>query len=75
LFFDIEGLIVELHSEEYAAMSPTTLEVNVQCDCALRVVGHIFIVVEYCFLGTRTIDSTKSKYTQSIFRCGKENHR
>ena len=28
LFFDIEGLIVELHSEEYAAMSPTTLEVN-----------------------------------------------
>ncbi|CRK99649.1 CLUMA_CG012960, isoform A [Clunio marinus] len=26
LFFDIEGLIVELHSEEYAAMSPTTLE-------------------------------------------------
>jgi hypothetical protein len=28
LFFDIEGLIVELHSEEYAAMSPTTLEVS-----------------------------------------------
>lgn len=28
LFFDIEGLIVELHSEEYAAMSPTTLEVK-----------------------------------------------
>jgi hypothetical protein len=28
LFFDIEGLIVELHSEEYAAMSPTTLEVH-----------------------------------------------
>lgn len=27
LFFDIEGLIFELHSEEYAAMSPTTLEV------------------------------------------------
>ncbi|XP_055317657.1 WD repeat-containing protein 7 isoform X2 [Sitodiplosis mosellana] len=26
LFFDIEGLIFELHSEEYAAMSPTTLE-------------------------------------------------
>lgn len=28
LFFDIEGLIFELHSEEYAAMSPTTLEVS-----------------------------------------------
>lgn len=28
LFFDVEGLIFELHSEEYAAMSPTTLEVN-----------------------------------------------
>lgn len=28
LFFDIEGLIFELHSEEYAAMSPGTLEVN-----------------------------------------------
>lgn len=27
LFFDVEGLIFELHSEEYAAMSPTTLEV------------------------------------------------
>lgn len=26
LFFDIEGLIFELHSEEYAAMSPSTLE-------------------------------------------------
>jgi WD repeat-containing protein 7 len=31
LFFDIEGLIVELHSEEYAAMSPTTLEVKFTC--------------------------------------------
>lgn len=30
LFFDIEGLIFELHSEEYAAMSPTTLEVSVK---------------------------------------------
>lgn len=28
LFFDIESLIFELHSEEYAAMSPTTLEVS-----------------------------------------------
>lgn len=28
LFFDIEGLIFELHSEEYAAMSPGTLEVS-----------------------------------------------
>lgn len=28
LFFDIEGLIFELHSEEYAAMSPTTLEAS-----------------------------------------------
>ena len=27
LFFDIEGLIVEMHSEEYQAMSPGTLEV------------------------------------------------
>ncbi|XP_049287940.1 WD repeat-containing protein 7 isoform X2 [Anopheles funestus] len=26
LFFDIEGLIFELHAEEYAAMSPNTLE-------------------------------------------------
>ncbi|XP_055600330.1 WD repeat-containing protein 7 isoform X2 [Uranotaenia lowii] len=26
LFFDIEGLIFELHAEEYAAMSPSTLE-------------------------------------------------
>lgn len=31
LFFDIEGLIFELHSEEYAAMSPTTLEVIYLC--------------------------------------------
>lgn len=30
LFFDIEGLIFELHSEEYAAMSPTTLEVSIE---------------------------------------------
>lgn len=30
LFFDIEGLIFELHSEEYAAMSPTTLEVSLK---------------------------------------------
>lgn len=29
LFFDIEGLIFELHSEEYAAMSPGTLEVYI----------------------------------------------
>lgn len=28
LFFDIESLIFELHSEEYATMSPTTLEVS-----------------------------------------------
>ncbi|RVE44989.1 hypothetical protein evm_010353 [Chilo suppressalis] len=28
LFFDIEGLIVELLSEEYSAMSPATLEVS-----------------------------------------------
>lgn len=28
LFFDIEGLIFELHSEEYACMTPTTLEVS-----------------------------------------------
>lgn len=30
LFFDIEALIFELHSEEYAAMSPTALEVRIK---------------------------------------------
>lgn len=33
LFFDIEGLIVEMHSEEYQAMSPGTLEVcHLECN-------------------------------------------
>lgn len=44
LFFDIEGLIVELHSEEYAAMSPTTLEVRLY----LNKVRNICKQSKYC---------------------------
>lgn len=54
LFFDIEGLIVELHSEEYAAMSPNTLEeqglithaptaVHNPTDAGKKISGKVFL--------------------------------
>lgn len=63
LFFDIEGLIFELHSEEYAAMSPTTLEVNDFYCRTIELLAHSLIALLWGCIVFDFVSGTRIDYS------------
>lgn len=72
LFFDIEGLIFELINEEYAALSPNTLEVSIRWICCESVGAFVLNVLWTLGPGTH---STIKHWSTAISRRLEENIR